>query len=152
MKPFYAGTNVEANLIERRTLTTKQSEVRKQLISTLEKRGYSVEEIAGPWMKVTRPQTHPDYTVQLEVEPEGSNLDIVLLSDYTKALTSEFPLGGSFAISSTVKLTEDNVDFAADRIASFFGEINEEDVNTVRTWEYVQQNLRWEDQMRKNSK
>ena len=147
MKTFNKSRNDDMVAAERRQLTKELLADRNSLESTLERRGFNVEILSPAWMQV-RYSGQPDSVVQLEIDPQGSNLDIVLLSDYTRALRSRFPLGGSFAISSSVKLLSDNIEFAANRIASFFGVIAPEDQHAVTNWKYVQSNLQWEKRMR----
>jgi hypothetical protein len=137
-------------LADRRLPLEKELEESQHLLyEMLEARGYTITKVHLVWAIVSKPVTHQGTQVQLEIDPEGSNLDIILLSDATKELGGGFPLGGSWACKSSVKLTYDNIRFAANRIEEFFGVINEGDQYAAQTWASVQSQLRYEESLRK---
>lgn len=112
----------------------EQQIVLDRITDTLTAKGYGVERLMEGWVKVTKGET----TVQLEVDNPGANLDIVLLSEETEQYDTLFPLGGSWATSSCVKLTEGNERFAVARVEAFFGAVADGDEMNARVWETVQ--------------
>lgn len=112
----------------------EQQVVLDRITDTLQSKGYAVEKVMAGWVKVSKDET----TVQLEVDNPGANLDIVLLSEETDQYDSAFPLGGSWATKSSVKVTEGNERFAVARVEAFFGTVAEGDDMNARVWETVQ--------------
>jgi len=132
-----------ANHRVRKPLHEDIEDARDILYEMLENKGYTINRKHAVWAIVTKTTASPN-AVQLEIEPEGSNLDIVLLSDYTDELGGGFPLGGSWACKSSVKLTAENVKFAVERIESFFGIVHEGREHMAQNWESVQRHLKFE--------
>lgn len=111
-----------------------QLHVLHDMLETLTGRGYYVERLRADWAMVTKDDT----VVQLEVDNPGANLDIILLSRETGDYDIKFPLGGSWATKSSVKLTECNVNFGVARIEAFYGVVKEGDRYGAQVWEDVQ--------------
>lgn len=129
-------------------LSSDIEENRDLMYSLLKTKGYTVEELHPVWAVVAKNSDARGTTVQLEIDPDGSNLDIVLLSDTTDEIGGGFPLGGSWACKSTVKLTAGNIIFGVERIESFFGVVHEDRDHMASNWDNVQKNLKFESFMR----
>lgn len=98
------------------SVTGEQQELWAELSIRLKNAGYGVKEVTERWFYVTS----GDKTLQLEIDPKGSNLDMVVLDYYTASLGNSFPLGGSWAETSSVKLIPGNLNFALKRIETMF--------------------------------
>lgn len=133
-------------------LDTKLEEAQHLLYRMLEEKGYTITRVHLAWAIVSKPAVDRKTVVQLEVDPDGSNLDIILLSDTTDDIEGGFPLGGSWACKSTVKLTYDNIRFACERIESFFGVVVAGNEHSASNWESVQRHLKFEEMVRENNK
>lgn len=136
-----------ANHRVRTPLSKEMEEARDLLYGILANKGYIVKQKHAVWAIITK-ATGSEYAVQLEIEPEGSNLDIVLLSDSADELDINFPLGGSWACKSSVKLVAGNIRFAVERIESFFGVVHEGRDHMEQNWESVQKHLNFESFLR----
>lgn len=108
-------------LSNRLDITEEHKHLWAELEKILEREAYTVQTVTERWFYVTS----GDNTLQLEIDPKGSNLDIVIIDEYTQSLGNGFPLGGSWAEKSCVKLVEGNLDFAKDRIAQMFAKAEE---------------------------
>lgn len=137
MKTYNTSAEMKESmrLSDRRVITELLARNRGELYQKLMSAGYRVHVISDVWTQVSKSNDESKIIVQLEIDPEGSNLDMVLL------LPTEsrecFPLGGSWKTKSTTKLTDDNIDFSLRRIESFFGIVTEND----NTGAYVYENV-----------
>lgn len=103
-------------LSNRFSVTDEQKVLWAELSELIVQAGYEVKEVTERWFYVTS----GDKTLQLEIEPEGSNLDMVILDDYTASLGNGFPMAGSWAEKSLVKLVPGNLNFALKRVKEMF--------------------------------
>lgn len=103
----------------RETITDEHKELWAKLSDELERAGYTVETVTDRWFYVHSGEK----TLQLEIDPDGSNLDMVILGEYTASLGNGFPLGGSWAEKSTVKLVKGNLNFTLKRVELMFSKI-----------------------------